>query len=302
MINLKHIEVFHALMRTGSATAAARSLNVTQPAVSAVLKHMESRLGMQLFQRVSGRLVPTPEAQALLPDVASIYQRVDTFERLACDLAGGRLGTLSIAAASPIANGYLAQAVAEFTNARPGVRMTLQSLASPDVLDRVASGEAQLGVAYEPVVHSEVATETLIHNSIACVMRDDHPLAAHSEIHIEDLAPHELITYLPQALLRPYVDRAFSDTGIAPTIKVQVGQSITGIALAYHGGGIALVEPQLLASLPLPGLVAVPLLPRLSLRTLVLTHRTSPKSQLLVQFLEHLNELVQRPRTGRSPP
>jgi DNA-binding transcriptional LysR family regulator len=292
MINLKHIEVFHAIMRTGSVTAAARALNVTQPAVSAVLKHMETRLAMKLFERSGGRLQPTPEAQALLPDVEGIYGRIEAFERLAQDLAGGRLGTLSIAASSPIANGYLARAVAGFIAAKPGVRVTLQSIASPQVLDRVANGEAELGVAYEPVVHSEVVTEVLAHNSIACVMRDDHPLARHDEIHIEQLAPYSLITYLPQALLRPYVDRALSQAGVTPDIKVQVGLSITGIALAYHGAGIALVEPQLLESLPLPGLVARPLLPRLELKTLLLQHRHAPRSRLLGEFIDHLRRVA----------
>jgi DNA-binding transcriptional LysR family regulator len=288
MISLKHIEVFHAIMRSGTVTAAARMLSVTQPAVSATLKHMESRLGMKLFERAGGRLVPTPEARALLPDVAGIYGRMDAMERLAQDLAGGRLGTLSVAASSPIANGYGAAAVAAFIAGSPGARVTLQSLASPQVLDRVASGEAELGVAYEPVLHSEVVTEVLVHNSIACVMPGNHPLAARHEIHIEELAPHALITYLPQALLRPYVDRAFSQAGVTPDIRVQVGLSITGIALAYHGAGIALVEPQLLASLPLPGLVARPLLPRLEVRTLLLRHKTAPSSVLLEKFLPYL--------------
>jgi DNA-binding transcriptional LysR family regulator len=288
MINLRHIEVFHAIMRTGSVTAAARMLNVTQPAVSAALKHFESRLQMKLFDRVGGRLTATPEAQALLPDVAGIYGRIEAIERMALDLAGGRLGTLSIAAASPIANGPLARAVATFLEGRPGVRVTLQSLASPQVLDRVANREAELGLAYEPVLHAEVRTEVVAHNGIACVMRDDHPLALLEEIHVSDLAPHRLITYLPQALLRPYIDRALGEAGVSPEIAVQVGLSITGIALAYHGAGIALVEPQLLESLPLPGLVARPLLPRIEVKTLLLVHRSAPPSMLLTQFVEHL--------------
>lgn len=297
MINLKHVEVFHAVMRTGSVTAAARMLNVTQPAVSATLKHFESRLQMKLFERAGGRLIPTPEAQALLPDVAGIYGRIEAMERLAQDLAGGRLGTLSIAAASPIANGYLARAVASFLQAHPGARITLQSLASPQVLDRVANREAELGVAYEPVVHAEVQTELLAHNSIACVMRQDHPLAQRTEILVPDLAPHSLITYLPQALLRPYVDRALSEAGISPNITVQVGLSITGIALAYHGAGIALVEPQLLESMPLPGLVARPLLPRIEVKTLLLLHRTTPRSRLLEQFVTHLRSDLESTRS-----
>ena len=289
-VNLKHIEVFHAIMRTGSVTAAARMLNVTQPAVSAILKHFEQRLQMKLFERRGGRLVPTPEAQALLPDISGIYGRIEAIERLAQDLAGGRLGTLSIAASSPIANGFLARAVAGFLTATPGARVTLQSLASPQVLDRVANGEAELGMAYEPVVHPDVIAEVLAHNSVACVMREDHPLALHDEVQIGDLATYPLITYLPQALLRPYVDRALGEAGISPEIRVQVGLSITGIALAFHGAGIALVEPQLLRALPLPGMIARPLLPRIEVKTLLLLHRSAPRSHLLESFISHLRQ------------
>src|SRR4051812_49642096 len=95
MINLKHVEVFHAIMRTGSVTAAARLLHVTQPAVSAMLKHFENRLQMKLFERAGGRLVPTPEAQALLPDVAGIYNPLQGHQPPGQGLGRGPPGRLS---------------------------------------------------------------------------------------------------------------------------------------------------------------------------------------------------------------
>ncbi|MGJ7609675.1 MULTISPECIES: LysR family transcriptional regulator [unclassified Variovorax] len=288
MINLKHIEVFHAIMRTGSVTGAARMLNVTQPAISSVLKHLESRLRMKLFDRTGGRLQPTPEAHALMPDVAGIFGRLEAIERLTQDLAGGRLGTLSIAASSPIANGRLARLVADLLAERPGTQISLQALASPLVLDRVANREAEIGIAYAPVMHPEVSAEVLGHNEIGCVMRSDHPLASRAEVHVRELADHPLITYLPQALMRPYIDRAFHEAGVLPNIAVQVGLSITGMALAYQGAGVALVELELLDALPLPGLVARPLLPRIELETLLLLHKTAPRSRMLEHFLAQL--------------
>lgn len=289
VINLKHIEVFHAIMRSGSVTAAARSLNVTQPAISTVLKHLESRLQMKLFVRTGGRLQPTPEALALMPDVAGIFRRIEAIERLSQDLAGGRLGSLSIAATSPVANGRLARTVAEFINERVGCRMSLQALASPLVLDRVASREAEIGVVYAPLVHSDVQTEVLGTCEIGCVMRSDHPLAARTEIQLGELARHPLITYLPQALLRPYIDRALAGAGVEPNIAVQVGLSITGMALAFQGAGIALVELDLLESLPLPGLVARPLVPKLEMEILLLQHKSAPRSRLQDLFVDRLH-------------
>ncbi len=79
-MNLRHLEVFYAVMSAGSVSEAARRLNVSQPAVSNMLKHAESTLGVApLFERVGGRLKPTPEAQALLPEAASVFTDLRIF-------------------------------------------------------------------------------------------------------------------------------------------------------------------------------------------------------------------------------
>ncbi|WP_458098053.1 LysR family transcriptional regulator [Roseomonas sp. WA12] len=291
-MNLRQFEVFHAIMRTGSVTGAARLLNVTQPSVSTVLKHCEAQLRFPLFNRIGGRLQPTPEAQAMLPDVEAVFSRLAAVERLAQDLAGGRLGTLSVAAAFPIANGYLAKAAATFLVARPGTRVALQSLTSPQVVDRVASREVELGVVHEPVVNRQVETELLVRSSLECVMPEDHPLARLPCIPVRALAEYPLITYLPQNLFRGYVDRALSQAGIAPPIVVQVSVSLTGIMLARHGCGVALVEPLMLRTMPFPTLVVRPLDPPIGFDTVLVRPRGMVASTLLGHFVEHLRSTL----------
>ena len=244
MMDLRHLEVFHAIMQTGSVTGAARLLNVSQPAVSSVLKHCEARMKIKLFTRSGGRLQPTPEAVAIFPDIAAIYGRLDAVGRLVQDLAGGRLGTLSVAGSFPIANGYLAKAVATFITERPGTRVTLQSMTK------------------------------------------------RSEVDVHELEAYSIITYLPQNLLRGYVDRYFSEAGIAPHISVEISVSLTGMTLAYYGAGIALVEPYLLESMPVPGLVARPLRPRIELKTLLVRARSAPRSAIMDTFVPHLKKTV----------
>ncbi|MBW6396926.1 LysR family transcriptional regulator [Roseomonas sp. HJA6] len=293
-MNLRQLEVFHAVMRTGTVTGAARLLGVTQPSASKVLKHCETQLRMPLFRRVGGRLHPTPEAEAILPDIEAIFARLDSVGRQLRDLKGGSMGTLSLAGAFPIANGYLAAAVASFLAERPRVRIVLQALTSPELLDRVVSREVELGVGLEPVVHPEVETEVLVSSGVACVMREDHPLAAQEEVAIGQLDGMSITTFLSRAPLRGYVDRALSDAGVVPRISVQVSMSMTGMALAYHGAGIALVEPFLLNTLPLPGLVARPLKPRIEMKTLLIRARSAPSSALVTRFVAHLRKEVPR--------
>src|SRR3546814_12433328 len=75
-MNLRQIEIFHAVYTNGSVSAAARALNVSQPSVSKTLRHAESTLGFRLFERTRGRLVATDDAHALFAEVREIQERV----------------------------------------------------------------------------------------------------------------------------------------------------------------------------------------------------------------------------------
>lgn len=288
MINLRQVEAFYAVMRAGSVTEAAKVLNVTQPAVSTALKQLEARLKMPLFHREGGRLVPTHAARALLPDVAEIFGRLDAVERLSQDLAGGARGEFSVAATPPLCDGFVAKAVATFVAKRPGLRVSLQSIASPLLLDRVVSREVDLGISYEPVVSAAVRTEELMRAAIGCILPAKHALAKRKSIRIRDLEPYPVVTYLPQALLRPYIDRALSGEKVALKIAVQTGTSATGIMLAWHGAGIALMETALFSARPLPGFVMRPLEPRIELKGLLLRARRGSTSPVLEDFVAHL--------------
>src|SRR3569833_2846759 len=89
-MRLRHIEVFNAVMLTGSVSGAARLVNVTQPAVSRTLQHAEVQLGFALFHRVKNRLVPTTEALTLYPHVERLFANLDEVQRLADTLKTGR--------------------------------------------------------------------------------------------------------------------------------------------------------------------------------------------------------------------
>ena len=88
-MRLKHIEVFHAVMLTGSVSAASKLLHVTQPAVTQSLQLAELQLGYALFTRQRRRLVPTREAQALYPEVQALMSQLESVRRMAGALGSG---------------------------------------------------------------------------------------------------------------------------------------------------------------------------------------------------------------------
>ena len=96
-MNLRHIEIFHAVYVNGSVSGAARALNVSQPSVSKMLRHAESLLGFQLFQRTNGRLVPTEDAHTLFTEVSEIQDRVYALRE-----AGKAMGDAGLRAGRPV--------------------------------------------------------------------------------------------------------------------------------------------------------------------------------------------------------
>ena len=104
-MSLRQIEVFRAIMMTGSISEAARSLYVAQPSVSRVLQVTESRLGFLLFERMRGRLYPTPEAKRIFEEVLRAYEGIERVESLVRSLADGSSGMDAAAATWRLSSG-----------------------------------------------------------------------------------------------------------------------------------------------------------------------------------------------------
>ena len=147
-MRLRHIEVFNAVMLTGSVSAAARMINVTQPAVSRTLQHAELQLGFALFQRVGGRLRPTLEAQTLYPHVERLFQQLDEVQRLSANLRAGRSKhALQVLTVLAMSYEVMPRAICLFRQKHPAVQVHHQRRPGVEVH---GSGAADAGRAVGP--------------------------------------------------------------------------------------------------------------------------------------------------------
>ncbi len=126
-MNLRQIEVFRAVMLTGSISGASKLLYVSQPAISRLMSHTEQRLGLELFRRVKGRLHPTPEARRLLGEVNVVYEGIERVNEIAEDLATNRTGSLRISCSPNLGQTVLPRAIASFRAAHPAVRIVVRT-------------------------------------------------------------------------------------------------------------------------------------------------------------------------------
>ena len=171
MLTLRHIEIFHAVYATGSVSAAARSLNCSQPSVSKVLRHAESLIGFPLFERRAGRLRPTDDAHGLFDAAADVQRRVEMLREAAHNIRAGRTGSLRLSSVPSLALKAVPDAVAAFLARRPHIFFDLQTVHHDEIARRLYEREADLVIGYDvprsaPIAHRRIATGELDRVSI----------------------------------------------------------------------------------------------------------------------------------------
>lgn len=291
-MNLRHLEVFHAVMRTASVTEAARLLNVSQPAVSTMLKHAEALTGIMLFQRIAGRLRPTPEAEALFADVKVIFAGIETFNRSLSNLRGGRSGTLSITATHTLANSLLPRAIAKFRKTADEVLIQVEAHSTKGVVDRIARRESDIGLVYTPTLTAGTDCERIGSVRIACVVPSAHKLAALGRVETGDVKGMPLITYGSATPLGSKLWEVLHEPGVERAPAIEVNSSMTACFLANEGAGVALIDPVIPLGGAFPDLVIRPFSPTIEIALSLLFPSNHPRSRLTLQFAKELRDMA----------
>lgn len=289
-MNFRHLEIFRAIMATGTTSEAANVLGLSQPAVSVILKHAESQLGIKLFERARGRLHPTPEAKALMPDVDWIFSRMDNLKRYANELRDGHSGFLAVSAPPQIAAAFLSKAISTFCANRPEVRINMRSAPTAEVIDIVLRQQVDLGLVYAPYGNKVTVARQIGITEIACAMHPNHDLTASSIVTPAELLQHRIISYRPETPLRKCIDRAFKNSGTRLKVHIETS-TLCACALAMEGAGIALIDPLIMTGNMFHGLVLRPFRPLSRLGVQLISPRDRPLSRLAQQFASHL-ELI----------
>jgi DNA-binding transcriptional LysR family regulator len=296
-MNIRQMEIFRAVMRAGSVTAAAAALNVSQPAVSAMLRHCEDQLGTRLFLRIGRRLRPTSEAEALFPGIDRLFQQIETESRIARQVLLGTRGAISIAATHSFA-ALAALAIPAFLAERGAdLRITLHSLPNAEVVDRVVSRDVDLGLAYGPLHDREIEPERLITGQMVCVLGEDHPLAARPVVALADLGESRVISYGTHTELGRSIHAELHRLGLRTEQQIEVNSTQLALTLAAAGAGVALVD--LLPNGMVPAhLVVRPLQPAIPVQGVLVFARGRPRSRLLCDFAASLLRVAASP--GRA--
>lgn len=293
-MRLRHIEVFHAVYSCGSITRAAEVLNVSQPSVSKVLAHAEQQLGYPLFDRVRGKLVPTPEADRLYVHVSRVNDSVDRLRQVAAKLRAVEGGTIRVAATPAFGIDFLPAAIASYAAQHADVQFGVETLRHEELSGALLESRIDIALAFDPENMPGIRGELLGHGQFVVVAprgsdlaRKDGPLG------LEDLAGAPFIRLDNQGPLDRLLTTHIESSEVELDTVAVAGSYQLAKALVANGFGVAIADEITARSRGYGDLVIRPLRPGLSFRIAALHADNEAISLVCRQFVDHLKQQLQ---------
>lgn len=302
-MNLRQIEAFRAVMLTGSATAAAKVLFITQPAVSRLISDLEHQTKLILFTRLGNRLQPTPEAQTLYQDVHRAFIGLDEIKQSAYAIAHKKKGSLRLVAMPLFIKSFMPKLIAQFARQYPNVSIELENAPRIQALDAIRS--QRLDLAIVSLGHKEelgLKVQTFCEQKAVCVLPKGHPLCEKEEIHARDLQNQPYITLSRGSPFRTRFDQLFATENINQTYTIETRTQATVYDLVKQGAGISILDPLATNSRDTE-VVVKPFLPEVSWQyAIVQSHHTTPSviSQAFIALF--MDYVAQSDSFSANPP
>jgi DNA-binding transcriptional LysR family regulator len=291
-MNFRQIEAFRAVMLTGTTTEAATLLHTTQPAVSRLIRQFEHASKLKLFELHRGRLVPTPEAKALLREVERSYTGLERVKEAVEALRDAGIGRLAVGAVPSLGMSVLPGVIRAFLEKHRKAAVALHTLGSTHVRDGVASGLFDIGFAAQEIDTSGVKAQPFVTTRAVCVMNREHPLAQKRVVRARDLAGVPLILLTRTDVTRRRLDEVLAAAEVAPRPLVETTYGATVCALALEGVGAGIVNPLIASDFVGRGLVIKPFEPTVFFDIYVLYPLPSPASRLALEFESEVRQAL----------
>jgi DNA-binding transcriptional LysR family regulator len=241
-ISLRQLRFFVALARIGHFGRAADSVAISQPALSAAIRHIEDHLGLKLFDRTTHRVALTVAGETLLPHALRL---LTTAENAFSDMR-----EVSSLAASTVRIGAIPSAVAAVASVLPGCERGVPGVIahlgdgkSDDLIRGLRTGAYDLLVTVSTNADPEFETIALAEDEMLLLVRADHPLANEARLPWRALAGEEVVHFAGGSI-GELSAAALQQNGVAPSLRYSVDQvdSLYGLVL----GGLAVgVMPRL---------------------------------------------------------
>ena len=242
-VNLRHIEIFQAVMTAGNLTEAARLLHTSQPTVSRELARFEKVIGLTLFERTRGRLHPTVQGLRLFEEVQRSWYGLDRIVSAADSLREFRQGELSVVCLPVFSQSFLPALLQPFLARYPDVNLTIVPQESPLLEEWLSAQRHDLGLTETLATPAGTARHELLSLDEVCVLPASHPLGAKAVLTPGDFQGQNYISLSRTDSYRQLLDQLFAEHQVKRRMVVETHSAASICAMVRAGVGISVVNP-----------------------------------------------------------
>ncbi|WP_339670241.1 HTH-type transcriptional regulator CysB [Dasania marina] len=224
-------------------SATAQSLYTSQPGISKQIRLLEDELGVEVFSRSGKHLTRvTPAGEAILKTAGEILRKVESIKQVAQEFSDEQKGSLSIATTHTQARYALPKTIENFINRYPDVSLHMHQGTPMQISELAADGTVDFAIATEALeLFSDLIMMPCYKWNRAIIVPKDHPLAQVSNITLEDVAAHPIVTYVFGFSGRSKLDEAFIAKGLAPKVVFTAADADVIKTYVRLGLGIGIV-------------------------------------------------------------
>ncbi len=304
---LPQLQAFLEVARRQNLSRAAEALYVSQPTLTARLQALEAELGEQLFVRTRRGMRLTEAGEAFLPFAEHAVQALDDGRERLGELRRGEVGKLTVGAPPTVSTYALPGLLARFTAAHPGVRLTVKTGTSEEIMEMVLHDLVQVGLM-RALGHPEVETMPVYSDAVLLIAGPRHRLAGR-RVPLEELAGESLVLFGRSSSYRTFTTATFNQAGLIPNSVLELDNIEAAKKMVEAGLGISLVPHSAITGELAAGTLALIDLidANLPVREIVAVRRrdAGPPSGAVAVFLEMLAEVSDldsgMPRPERRP-
>ena len=290
MITYRQIEAFRQVMSTGTATAAARAMNISQPAVSRLITTLEYELGFALFERRNRLLFPTKEAQHFHDHVEQSYVGIERLRQAASDILEHSGKRLSFVCIPSLSTNIAVELVKRFHRHHPEIAVSLEVQPSQRIFEWISTGKCELGMTSLPVHAPAIDKQTICTGEAECIVPCRHRLAKRDSVSMDDLAQEPFVGYRADSEFRQFVDTLFERSAIMRRVTFETRTTNAVIAMVAAGLGVSIVEPSFARLAARHGVVSIPFRPKIPVKLTLMRL----KEKTLSRAAEHFTHLATR--------
>jgi LysR family transcriptional regulator, low CO2-responsive transcriptional regulator len=237
----RQLRLFLALAETGSVSAAAKAMHVTQPTASMQLKEITASVGLPLYEVIGKKVFLTEVGKALAITAREITQSLASFEQLTYATKGIAKGHLRIAVVST-AKYFMPRLIGSFCKRHPLIDVSLEILNRDGVLGRLRQNTDDLYIMSMPPDDVVLIDEVLMPNPIVLIAASADPLAKQTNVTLGDLKSRRFILRESGSGTRMTADQYFRRKKFRPDIRLELGSNEAVKESVAGGLGIGVIS------------------------------------------------------------